>query len=155
MWITCKAVGLLIQSYIALSLFSLLLPSLSSFLKLPVKLSVSLIVQYGLVFWAVGSVAFGGRRERAWVPVVRLTSHWHCLLSSFSLLKTTLYIRRCLGMEHLTPFKNFASKWTWLRRNLIALFSKAHWALIQGWLFLSLSYGLYVDLFWFTGPLSD
>ena len=37
--------------------------------------------------------------------------------------------------EHLTPFINFASNWTWLRRNLIALFSKVHWALIHGWLF--------------------
>ena len=47
------------------------------------------------------SVVFGGRRERAWIPVVRLTSHWHGLFSSFSLLKTNT-LRKTLFREWST-----------------------------------------------------
>ena len=48
------------------------------------------------------SVAFGGRRERAWLPVVRLTSHWHGLFSSFSLLKKTNTLHKTLFREWST-----------------------------------------------------
>ena len=78
-------------------------------------------------------VVFGERRERAWVWVCQIHITWHRLFSSFALLKKqALYTRRCL--RELSTFINFALKWTWLRRNLIALFSKAHWAVIQGWI---------------------